>query len=193
MEHVLIVSGSQSAAASLSGFMRNSFRCTPRVSESAYQARTALENDRDTELVIINAPLVDENGIDLARFISQKTFASCLLVTRQEKADQLADMADREQVIVLGRPLNQALLYQLVRTIEITLRRSQRIAEENLRLEQKIKDIRTVDRAKFLLMQYQSMTEAEAHAYLEKYAMDKRKRKPAAALEIIDRINEQYL
>ena len=37
------------------------------------------------------------------------------------------------------------------------------------------------------------MTEAEAHAYLEQYAMNKRKKKSIAALELIDRINEQYL
>ena len=96
-------------------------------------------------------------------------------------------------MILLGRPLNKAMLYQIIRIIDISVKRSQSIYEENRRLEQKIKDIRTVDRAKFLLMQFEGMTEEEAHAYLEKYAMDKRRRKPIAALEIIDRINEQYL
>lgn len=193
MEHVLIVSGSKGAAVSLAGFLRDSFRCTPRTTESAYQARVALENDRETELVIINAPLLDENGVELAKFVTQETYANCILLLKQDAAEQLAELSERYAVFLIGKPLNKPVLYQIIRTVDIAQRRARRFYEENLRLEQKIKDIRTVDRAKFLLMQYQGMTEEDAHSYLEKYAMDKRKRKSIAALEIIDRINEQYL
>lgn len=193
MEHVLIVSGSNGAAVSLAGFLRDSFRCTPRVTSSAYQARTLLDNDRETELVIINAPLLEENGVELAKFVIQKTYANCILLLKQENAEQMADLSDKYSLFLLGKPLNKPVLYQIIRTVDIAQRRAIRLYEENLRLEQKIKDIRTVDRAKFLLMQYQGMTEEDAHVYLEKYAMDKRKRKSIAALEIIDRINEQYL
>ena len=48
-------------------------------------------------------------------------------------------------------------------------------------------------KAKFMLMEYKSMTEAEAHEYLEKYAMNKRRKKYIAAQEIIDLIHEQYM
>lgn len=193
LEHVLILSGNQKTADSIAGFVRESFRCTPKIFPSAYQAKMALENDNKTEIVLINAPLIDESGIELAKFITKETSASCILLLKQEQAEQLKDMVDRYQIFVLGRPINKTILYQLLRTIEIAMQRARTIYEENQRLEQKIKDIRTVDRAKFLLMQYRSMTEAEAHSYLEKYAMNKRKRKTIAALEIIDQINEQYL
>ncbi len=193
MEQILILSGSDGAASALAGFLRESFRCKTRILSSAYQARTALETDQQTELVIINAPLIDENGVDVAKFVTKETTANCILLLKPELAEQLSDLPERHQIIVLSKPLNKPMLYQLIRTIEIAMQRMQRIIEENQRLEQKVKDIRTVDRAKFLLMQYEGMTEAESHSYLEKYAMDKRKRKVHAALEIIDRINEQYL
>lgn len=193
MEQILILSGSSSAGTALAGFLRESFRCTPKILTSGYQAQMALENDQRTELVIINAPLVDESGIETAEFVTQHTAAICILLLKAEQAEQLSDLSERYQIIVLSKPLNKPVLFQLIRTIEIALRRSRSILEENQRLEQKVRDIRTIDRAKFLLMQYQGMTEAQAHAYLEKYAMDKRKRKPIAALEIIDRINERYL
>lgn len=153
----------------------------------------ALENERQTELVIINSPLIDESGIEMSKYVTKETAAVCILLLKAEKAEQLADLPERHQVILLSKPLNKPVLFQLIQTVEITIRRSQSILEENKRLEQKLRDIRTVDRAKFLMMQYQGMTEEQAHAYLEKFAMDKRKRKPIAALEIIDRINEQYL
>ena len=44
-------------------------------------------------------------------------------------------------------------------------------------LEEKISEIQTIDKAKFMLMQYKGMTEEEAHSYLEQYAMNKRKKK----------------
>ena len=44
-----------------------------------------------------------------------------------------------------------------------------------------------------MLMQYRDMTEDEAHSYVEQYAMNKRKKKSIAALEIIDKLSEKYL
>ncbi len=193
MEQILILSGSNGAAVSLTGFLQESFRCNVRALPSAHQAKCALESDSHIELVVINAPLIDENGIDLAKYVTQNTNSSCILLLRKEQAEQFAWLTAQYQVIVMGKPLNKPLLYQLICTLDITMRRCAGILEENRRLEQKLRDIRTIDRAKFLLMQYENMTEEAAHSYLEKYAMDKRKRKPIAAMEIIDRINEQYL
>ena len=39
---------------------------------------------------------------------------------------------------------------------------------------QKIEDIKMIDRAKCILIQYLNMTESEAHRYIEKQAMDMR-------------------
>lgn len=193
MEHILIISGSPGAAGSLETFVRESFRCQAKTVESAYQAKNAFSDNPYVDLALINAPLPDESGVELAKYVTQHTPANCILLIRQETAESLADLTDRYNIITVGKPLNRALLYQLMRTIDIAVRRSNAVYEENRKLEQKIKDIQTVDRAKFMMMEYKGMTEAEAHAYLEKYAMNKRKKKAIAALEIIDRINEQYL
>ena len=93
----------------------------------------------------------------------------------------------------MAKPFSKTLLYQLVKTLDIAINRSLKLYSENLRLEEKIREIQTVDKAKFMLMQYKGMTEEEAHAYVEQYAMNKRKKKSIAALELIDRLNEQYL
>ena len=47
------------------------------------------------------------------------------------------------------------------------------LKSENLQLQKKIDEIRLVDRAKCALIQYLSMTEAQAHRYIEKQAMDR--------------------
>ena len=51
--------------------------------------------------------------------------------------------------------------------------------------EQKIQDIRTIDRAKCLLIQYSGMSEEQAHRYLEKQAMDRRMTRREVAEEVL--------
>ena len=52
-----------------------------------------------------------------------------------------------------------------------------------------MEEIRIVNRAKMLLMQVKSMTEAEAHRYIEKEAMDTGAKKIAVANLIINTLN----
>lgn len=193
MEKVLVISSSKSASEALVGFIRDSFRCVPKLAESAYQAKTYLDTDPSIELAVINSPLMDESGFELAEYIIEKTAANCIFMIKEENAEKISGSAEKSGIIVVGKPFSRTLLYQLVKTVDIAVNRSLKLYRENLRLEQKISEIQTVDKAKFMLMQYRGMTEAEAHAYLEQYAMNKRKKKSIAALEIIDKINEQYL
>lgn len=193
MEKVLVISSNQNASEALVGFLRDSFQCSPKLLESAYQAKTYLSSDPTAELVVINSPLMDESGFELAQYIIDNTAANCILIIKAETAEKIAGNAEQRGIIVVGKPFSKTALYQLVRTVDIAVKRSWKLYRENIRLEQKITEIQTIDKAKFMLMQFRGMTEAEAHSYIEQYAMNKRKKKNIAALEIIDKINEQYL
>ena len=59
------------------------------------------------------------------------------------------------------------------------------VQKENVRLKKQIDDIRLINRAKYILMEYLSMTEAQAHRYLEKQAMDMRVTKAEIAKSIL--------
>ena len=59
------------------------------------------------------------------------------------------------------------------------------VQKENVRLKKQIDDIRLINRAKYILMEYLSMTEAQAHRYLEKQAMDMRVTKAEVAKSIL--------
>ena len=54
------------------------------------------------------------------------------------------------------------------------------------RLEKKIEEMRLVNRAKSILMTEKSMSEPDAHRYIEKTAMDRRVSRGQVAEEIID-------
>ena len=60
------------------------------------------------------------------------------------------------------------------------------IRSENRKLKDTISDLKLVDRAKCALIQYLNMTEADAHRYIEKQAMDKRLPRREIALRILN-------
>ncbi|WP_297959722.1 ANTAR domain-containing response regulator [uncultured Ruminococcus sp.] len=193
MEKILVVSSSKSASEALLDFLRGSFKCAPKIVESAYQAKTLLESDIMTELVMINSPLMDESGVEFAEYVTENTTANCILLIKAEAAEKISERAEKAGVIIVGKPFSRTILYQIVRTVDIAVNRSAELYLRNARLEEKINEIQTIDKAKFMLMEYKDMTESEAHAYIEQYAMNKRKKKSIAALAIIDKLSEQYL
>ena len=56
--------------------------------------------------------------------------------------------------------------------------------------EEKIKEIKLINRAKLLLMEKESLDEETAHKFIEKLAMDSRSSKGRVAEEIILRYKE---
>lgn len=193
MEKILVISSNVKASEALINFLRESFNCTPKLAESAYQAKTNLDSDPSVELAVINSPLMDESGYELAEYIIEKTAAHCIFMIKEEHVEKISVRAEKTGIIVVSKPFSKSLLYQLIRTIDIAASRSAELYRRNLRLEEKISEIQTIDKAKFMLMEYKGMTEEEAHTYLEQYAMNKRKKKSLAALAIIDKLSEQYL
>ena len=192
MENVLIISSSRSFTEQLAGFIRDSFNSSVRAVETAYQARSILDGTH-VDLAVINVPLPDESGVELAEFIAESTMTGCIVTVKADKVEMLSERLEKSGVPVAPKPFSKSVFYQLVQTVEIAVRRSQRLYEKTLQLERKIEEIQTVDKAKFMLMEQRGMTEVEAHSYVEHYAMNKRKKKMLAALEIIDKIIEQNL
>ena len=59
------------------------------------------------------------------------------------------------------------------------------LEKKNRTLQEKMADIRTVNRAKWLLIENLGMTEKDAHYYIEKQAMDTRMSRREVAVGII--------
>lgn len=193
MENIIIISGNKSATETISDFIREAFGSTVRTAETASMARDIFNSDAPCELALIFSPLPDETGTALAEYIIENTASNCIFIAKSETAEKLREHNEKSGIITISRPFNKSFLYQTIKIVEIAMNRSYKLYEETVRLEKKIDEIRLIDKAKFMLMQYRNMTETEAHSYLEQYAMNHRKRKSISASEIIDRINEQYL
>ena len=88
-------------------------------------------------------------------------------------------------VYVLTKPISKAMLSQAVDWMSTTQERLRQLEKKAASIEEKMQEIRLVNRAKWLLIDQLKMTEADAHRYIEKQAMDSCTSKKVVAEEII--------
>lgn len=107
------------------------------------------------------------------------------MLVRAELAEEISYKVENEGVIVVPKPLQKAALVQAVRLALSTHRRIMGVKNENLQLQRKLEEMKVIDRAKCLLIQCLSMTEPQAHRFIEKQAMDMRISKTSVAEGIL--------
>jgi response regulator NasT len=135
--------------------------------------------------VIVNAPLPDESGEGLSRYIASKSESQVILVVKSEFFDAISAVCEEDGVLTISRPVDKSIFWSALTLAKSAQNRIKRIQAENVQLKQKIEDIRIVDRAKYILISYMKMNEKEAHRYIEKQAMDLRSTKRAIAEGIL--------
>ena len=86
---------------------------------------------------------------------------------------------------VLGKPLNRFVFHKAVHFIEAAQNRIVGVRNENVKLQKKVEDSRIIYRAKCILMEYLSMSESQAHKYIERQAMDLRLTKVEIAKNLL--------
>ncbi len=135
------------------------------------------------DMLIINTPLNDEFGTELAEFAAERS-SSVILLCGRDIADDLADRLSPYNILVLSKPVTANALKEGILMIgsEPALFADIRESEEVLR---RIDDIRLINRAKSMLMKYLGFTEPQAHRHLEKKAMNCRCTRHEASKKII--------
>lgn len=133
--------------------------------------RKLLENDFD--IVIVNSPLKDEFGTRLALDICSKSSAGVLLFVKAEHYSDITAKVMPYGVLTISKPTSSSMIAQSVQMLCSTRERLRIMEKKNASVEEKIEEIRIVNRAKCLLIEQLKMTESEAHRYIEKQAMDR--------------------
>ena len=88
-------------------------------------------------------------------------------------------------VLTLSKPTNMQMVAQNLRILCATRERMRQMEAKQATVEEKIEEIRLVNRAKWLLIECLGMTEPEAHRYIEKQAMDRCVTRRAVAEQIL--------
>lgn len=184
MDRVLIVSGSDKAADTIAQFL-SAYGYTGLTSAVSGNEARRLVQTIEYGLIVVNAPLKDEFGHELAVMLAENTSSGILLLCRADIADDVADKVGDYGICVISRPINKALLHQSIRLIEATRSRMLSLQRENSKLMVKIDEMRLINRAKCALMEHLHYTEPEAHRYIEKQAMDTRATRKEVAEQIL--------
>ena len=137
------------------------------------------------DLVIVNAPLPDDLGVDFAVEACGESDAGVLLLIRGELYEETYYQVLPAGVITLAKPTNLQMISQNLRVLCAIRERLRGIREHQTTVEEKIEEIRLINRAKWLLIERLHMTEPDAHRYITKQAMEQRTGKKEIAESII--------
>ena len=129
--------------------------------------------DRDFDIVLINSPLPDEFGMRLAIDLCSESAMGTLLFVRSELYDDIYSKVTDYGVLTISKPTSAAIIMQSIRLLCGTRERLRRMEKKTASVEEKIEEIRLVNRAKWILIDELKMTETDAHRYIEKQAMDR--------------------
>ena len=183
MEKLLLVSGARGRDA-LTGLLRELGFSSPDLASNSGEARRKL-TDGDYAVVLINCPLPDEFGRELALTCADTSSAGVMMLVAADEASRLAAGVEQHGVCVLPKPLSRQLLAQSIRLVKATASRLRNLEKRNRQLVRKLENMQVICRAKCALVRYRDMTEAEAHHYIEQRAMDQRVTSRDVALDII--------
>ncbi len=186
LPHALLVSGSQRGREQLKALLEGSGFCPSELAGSGSEARRRLISS-GADLVVVNTPLSDEFGHDLACDAAERGLGAVLLV----KAELLEEVRARVApfgALVLGKPLSRERFHEALALLSVFRSRLEEAEMKYRKLAAKLEEVKLVCRAKCLLVEYRRLTEPEAHWYIEKEAMDRHLTCRTVAEEILEEL-----
>ena len=181
---VLIVSSSDKMSNFISKVIPDVVYGAVEVRSSSAMARRELVS-RDYDMIMINIPLADESATDLAIDISSSYSAAVVLVSPADICEDVMERVSDNGILVIPKPVNRRQISHCIRFM-CAIRDKYKKAEKKAQtLEEKMDEIRIVNRAKLILIETEHMSEDDAHRYIGKQAMDRGVSRGVISQEII--------
>lgn len=181
---VLLVSAQSDFIRSVEGLLPAAGFLHHSLVTSAEEAGRKLK-DCPYDLVICNAPDSPAALLPFLKEVAEDTFSGVLLFVKEEFYDLAAEKTAGEGIFVLPRPVGAQEIRQALRLLFALSERTLKLRKRAASLEEKMDEIRLVNRAKWILISRLSMTEEDAHRYIEKRAMNQCVSKKEIALDLI--------
>ena len=134
VESVLIISNIGSTMGIISDFMKSENISRIATAQNGAQARRTI-TDSDFELIVIDTPLPDELGDDLAVTAAEKTTAGVILIVDNGTVFEVGERVEDFGVFALPKPTTSEFFYQAAKLLCASRRRMQNLENENQRLQ----------------------------------------------------------
>ena len=181
---VLIVSAAESFNDTLSALLPSS-KYSPTHFVSNISAAKRVLAERAFDFVIINSPLPDDVGTRFAIDTADSQESVVLLMVQTELQAEIYDKVAEHGVFVLSKPTSKPTMVIALSWLSSAREKLRKAEKKTLSIEEKMEEIRVVNRAKWILIRELKLDEPEAHRYIEKQAMDRCISKRIVAEEII--------
>lgn len=188
---ILLVSTAEKGIDAITKILRqNEYQNITTVRTSG-EARRLL-SVQNFDMILINTPLSDEFGIELAMQLAENTCSGVMLIVRADISEIVAGKTEDFGIITTAKPIDRTLFHHSIRLLFAMHVKFQKLENENKRLQQKLDEVKLVQRAKRMLMECLKMSESQAHHYIERQAMDMRITKYEVANSIIRTYTDSY-
>ena len=154
---------------------------------AVYDASEARRRMLETayDVILISAPLPDEFGARLAQHAAEHTGAGVLMMVKSEYYSDVSEQLTPCGILTLQKPTSPQMMLQCMELLCATRERLRRMEQKSASIEDKMAEIRLVNRAKWALIEKRGLNEQEAHRFIEKTAMDRCVPKRVIAEEIL--------
>ena len=180
---ILIVSSSDRFALLVKKSLKN-YITIDIAKSSSFARRYILE--KDYSLVVIDSPLPDETGEDLALDITERRDASVMLIAPEEISGFVMENAADHGILVIRKPAPAGQIDKAIRFLSAVQNKIARLKQKTRKAEEKLEESRAVNRAKLLLVEKKGYTEESAHKFIGKQAMNRRVSRKRIAQRIIE-------
>lgn len=181
---ILIVSATDSFTSAI-GVLFPESRYTPIHNATTINVAKRMIAERSYDFVIINSPLSDDIGTRFAIDTCTLKHTAVLLLVKADIHSTIHDKVAEHGVFTLPKPTSKAILIQALYWMESMRERLRQFEKKSVSIEEKMAEIRIVNKAKWLLISELKMSESDAHRYIEKQAMDQCITKRSIAEDII--------
>ncbi len=135
-------------------------------------------------ILVINTPLPDETGLELAEDLSERP-VGILVLSDIQSFDHVCHRLEEFGVLTVPKPLGRQQAYTYIKLLTAFANRIAKMEKANRTLQEKVMDLRVIDRAKWILIRNEGLSEEEAHRRIEQTAMENRESGRMAADDII--------
>lgn len=168
---MLVISGGDKFNRALEGFVPSALLPHIQFAGSISEGRRVL-NERAFDFVLVNSPLPDGTGVGFAIDVSAAPERVVVLMVKAELHGGVYQKAAPHGVFTLQKPLSRPGMDQALRWMVSAREKLRRVEKKSLSLEEKMAEIRLVNRAKWALINERGMDEPQAHRSIEKLSMD---------------------
>ena len=181
---ILIVSATDSFTSAFADLLSEA-RYSPINTVTSVSVAKRVLAEKTYDFVIINAPLPDDAGTRFAIDTCTTKQTTVLLLVKNDIHAGIHDKVAEYGVFTLPKPISKTTMTHALNWLESARERLRQFEKKTISIEDKMAEIRLVNKAKWLLISELHMSEPEAHRYVEKQAMDRCVSRRCIAEEII--------